>query len=80
MEAQGDEIKTVAEQYVGINNKIGGIIKTLDDHTEMIGKMAIDISIIKEDISFIKQDLKRKVDRDEFAALERRVVLLEKRR
>jgi hypothetical protein len=54
--------------------------KTLDSHTEMIGKLAVDVEIIKSDIEFIKHALKKKIDVDEFAALERRVALLEKRR
>ena len=39
-----------------------------------------DIEIMKTDIEFIKIGLKKKVDIDEFAALERRVLLLEKHR
>lgn len=54
--------------------------KILDSHTEMIGKLAVDLAIVKEDVEFIKNSLKRKVDVEEFAALERRVALLEKRR
>ncbi|MFZ2603500.1 MAG: hypothetical protein WAX79_05830, partial [Candidatus Omnitrophota bacterium] len=62
-------------------------------HTEMIGSTAIDvetlkgmtakntenIEIIKSDIEFIKNSLKKKVDIDEFAFLEKRVVLLERK-
>lgn len=39
----------------------------------------VDIEIIKSDIEFIKNSVKKKIDVDEFAALERRVLLLEKR-
>jgi len=52
--------------------------ETLKSHTEIIGKLAVDFTIVKEDIAFIKGGLKKKVDIDEFIALERRVVLLEK--
>jgi len=38
-----------------------------------------DLEIVKKDLMFIKQDLKRKVDYDEFAALEKRVLALESR-
>lgn len=79
-----DEIKIIAEQH-------GDIKKTLDSHTEMIGSMKedievmksditttkTDVEIIKSDIEFIKGPLKKKVDYDEFAALERRMSLLE---
>lgn len=39
-----------------------------------------DVEIIKTDIEFIKGGLKKKVDYEEFSILERRVLLLEKRR
>jgi hypothetical protein len=78
------QIKIIAEQH-------GSIIKRLDTHTEMMGELTVklerlrleiekikkDIEIIKLDIQFIKHELKRKVDRDEFEALEKRVALLE---
>jgi len=51
--------------------------KTLNSHTEMIGSMKIDIEIIKTDIEFVKNSLKRKVDLEEFEALEKRVRFLE---
>jgi hypothetical protein len=54
--------------------------QTFDLHTEMIGGLATDVEVIKADIEFIKHGFKKKVDVEEFAALERRVMLLEKRR
>ena len=82
-----NKVSLVAEQYGDIKKDIGGIkddivgIKdTLNSHTEMIGRLNIDVTIIKEDIGFIKGSLKKKIDIEEFSALERRVTLLEKRR
>ena len=49
----------------------------LDATFEIVGEMKIDIEIIKSDISFIKQELKQKADRDELTALEKRVIFLE---
>jgi len=46
--------------------------------TEMIA-MKKDIEIMKADISTIKYELRRKVSWDEFEALEKRVLLLEKK-
>ena len=40
-------------------------------------KIEDDLTIIKTDLGSIKQDLKGKVSYDEFAALEKRVILLE---
>ncbi|MBI3632105.1 MAG: hypothetical protein HY225_01520 [Candidatus Vogelbacteria bacterium] len=51
----------------------------LDSHTEMIGSIKTDVEIIKEDVAFLKNGIKRKVDAEEFSALERRVILLEKK-
>ncbi len=63
-------VKVVAEQY-------GDIQRTLKSHTEMIGGLAEDVSIIKANVEFLKAGLKKKVDYDEFWALERRMSLLE---
>ena len=64
------EVKIIAEQY-------GGIKKILDSHTEMIGKVMEDMTVVKMNIEFIKGALKKKVDYDEFIALERRVTFIE---
>ena len=64
------KVQLIAKQYIDIK-------ETLDSHTEMIGRIEEDVEIIKLDIEFIKNDLNKKVDRDEFAVLERRVALLE---
>ena len=88
------KVSLVAEQYGDIKKDINDIkntlnshtetlnshTETLNSHTEMIGRLNIDVTIIKEDVEFIKSSLKKKIDIDEFSALERRVALLEKRR
>lgn len=75
-----EAVGLIAEQQTGIKKDIWDIQRTLDSHTEMIGGLAVDLVVVKEDIAFIKNSLKKKVDYDEFAALERRVLLLEKHR
>jgi archaellum component FlaC len=80
VEHTDDKVSLLAEQYGDIKKDIGGIKDTLNSHTEMIGRLNIDVTIIKEDVEFIKSSLKKKIDIEEFAALERRVTLLEKRR
>jgi hypothetical protein len=72
IEEVGGGVRKVAEQY-------GDIKRTLESHTEMIASVKTDLEIVKEDVEFIKNSLKKKVDVDEFAALERRVALLERR-
>jgi len=44
-----------------------------------INNLVEDMEIVKTDLEFIKGALKKKVDVDEFSALERRVVSLESR-
>ncbi|MBI3589062.1 MAG: hypothetical protein HY093_01455 [Candidatus Liptonbacteria bacterium] len=78
IESVGDDVKLVAEQYVDLRNDVKSIKQTVESHTEMIGNLSVDLLIVKEDIEFIKGSLKKKVDVDEFSALERRVSLLEK--
>lgn len=75
----------IAEQYLDIKKTLdshteilNSHTKTLDSHTEMIGSMKVDIEIIKTDAEFIKNSLKKKVDMEEFEALEKRVIRLEK--
>lgn len=57
------KVELIGEQY--------GTIK------EMIGAIAEDVQIVKSDIEFVKGSLRKKVDYDEFQALEKRVALLE---
>ena len=63
-----------------IVESVSGIQKQLVALRDMVVKNTEDIEIIKLDISSIKYDLKKKVDVDDFASLEKRVSLLERRR
>lgn len=85
------KISLIAEQYQDIKSTqnshtemIGSLteqyqeIKTTQKvHTEMIGSLMENVQIIKSDVQFLKRELKRKVDYDEFDALTKRVALLE---
>jgi hypothetical protein len=91
-EFQG-RVKVVAEQYGDIKKTldahtkvleshtemIGKIQNTIDAHTEMIGTLMVDVSTVKANVEFLKGGLKKKVDYDEFLALERRLSLVEAR-
>ncbi len=70
VEDNGHKISAVAEQF-------GDIKQTLDSHGQMIGKLAEDMEIVKTNVEFMKDSLKKKVDYDDFIALERRVHTLE---
>jgi len=68
-----EKLTFVTEQAVDIKQ----------DVEKLKGDMNIvkeDIEVIKTDIEFIKDGLRKKMDYDEFNALERRVALLESRR
>lgn len=71
------QVKAVAEQYGDLQTNISGIKRTLDSHTEMIGRLAENVEIVKANVEFLKGSMKKKVDYDEFLALERRMSLLE---
>lgn len=75
-------------------SEIGAMIEDFDDkltlvaeQTSQIPQMNIkinnltdDMEVVKTDLEIIKYSLKRKVDLEEFKALEHRVALLESRR
>ena len=65
-----DEIKLVAEG-VSMN------AEKLKEHDQIFERIEETLQTIKLDIEFIKHELKQKISRDEFAALEKRVSLLE---
>ena len=73
------QVQGVAEGVVGVHQKLEQhdkrfetIEKKLDSHTAMIGQLMMDVAEIKH-------DLKQKVGRDEFARLEKRVLMIERR-
>lgn len=68
-----DKLEFIAEQVGYVSKKVDRIETVVNHHSE-------DIEIIKMNIEFIKSGLKKKVDVDDFQALERRVALLESRR
>ncbi|MDO8482379.1 MAG: hypothetical protein Q7S86_01010 [bacterium] len=72
-------LKVISEQFFDVNRKLDSHDEKLDSHTEMIGQMNMKMTVMQEDIQFIKSGLKRKVDQDEFDALVRRVSVVEKR-
>jgi len=71
------KVKLLAEQYDSIRKTLESHSEMLKSHSEMIASMKEDIEIMKIDIAFIKNSLKKKVDVEEFQALESRVAVLE---
>lgn len=73
------------EAVTDLDKKVGSLDKKFDHMSERIDYVAElvarnteDIEIIKSDTEFIKHGLKRKIDIEEFMALEKRVLKLEK--
>lgn len=73
IEKVNDNVSIIAEQY-------GGIVQKLDEHSEMFIKMLTEMGVMKEDIEIIKHGLRRRVDIEDFAVLERRVTALERKK
>jgi len=74
-----DQVKVIAEILTNVQKQLSTLSEMVAKNTEDIEIMKMDIERMKMDINIIKQDLRRKVDRDEFEALEKRVLLLEKK-
>jgi len=76
-----DEHSKILNAHSKILNEHSKILdehsKKLDSHTEMIGNIMEDTTDLKQDMQFVKKELKRKVDYDEFLSLVQRVMKLE---
>lgn len=62
--------KAFGENLNFVREKVESIDKTVNSHTEMIGRIMIDVEEIKS-------GMREKVDRAEFTKLEKRMVMLE---
>ena len=71
-EDMSSKIQLVAESVSGIQEQLIAI-------RDMVSKNTEDIEVIKMHLESIKQQLRRKVDLEEFEALEKRVLFLEKK-
>jgi hypothetical protein len=65
-----DNFRAFGENLGFVRDKVEKIEKTVNSHTEMIGRIMIDVEEIKS-------GMREKVDRREFVKLERRMVMLE---
>lgn len=71
LEDMSGKFDFVVEHVSQHSTQLTQIHKTLSSHTGQL-------ETIQQDIEFIKHELKQKVNRDEFAHLEKRVLNLEK--
>jgi hypothetical protein len=71
------QVKLIAESISGIQEQLIALREMVAKNTEDIEKIKMEMMVMKSDIQIIKQNLKLKVDVDDFTALEKRVALLE---
>ncbi|MBI2062297.1 MAG: hypothetical protein HYT64_01220 [Candidatus Yanofskybacteria bacterium] len=85
--------KKSTKKGVDKNLEVGALLEDFDSKFDLIAEQTVQIPDIKEkvyslaqnmeivkmDLEFIKNSFKKKVDIDEFAALEKRVSLIERR-
>lgn len=74
-----DQVKIIAEHILSIDKKLTGVDGRLEAIERAVKMTNENIEIMKMDMELIKQGFKRKVDIEEFAALEKRVSKLESR-
>ncbi|MBI4120465.1 MAG: hypothetical protein HY454_03290 [Parcubacteria group bacterium] len=53
-----------------VENQVG-MMEKLNAPFEMVGKSAVDLTIVKDNVELVRHDLKKKVGIDKFAVLER---------
>ena len=70
-EAIEGQIKTVAESMQGMQDQLTVI-------RDMVARNSEDIESIRMDMHIVRSDLKEKVSREEFIALEKRLIKVEK--
>lgn len=73
------KFKTLIEMTAKNTEDITKNTEGIETLVKMTAKNTENIEIIKSDTEFIKNSLKKKVDIDEFAFLEKRVALLERK-
>jgi len=81
------QFKVFGEGLLGLNQKVDNhteklesITEKLDNHSAILDSHTEMIAQIMVNVTEIKHELKQKVDREEFAKLEKRVLMLEQRK
>lgn len=71
------QVSAIAEQFLGLNEKLDAHTEILYSHTEMLNTHTEMIGHLMVDMEDVKIGLQQKVSRDEFNKLESRLVSLE---
>ncbi|MFH1170770.1 MAG: hypothetical protein V1704_04395 [Candidatus Vogelbacteria bacterium] len=78
------DLQTLREELKSDIRGVGALVEKTNHNVqalaEMVGGMMEDITIIKDNVEFLKGGMRKKVDAEEFQTLEHRVSLLERKR
>ena len=77
IDSNAQKIDSNAQKLDSLTGQVALNTEKLTEHDLRFDKIDDTLGVIKLDIAFIKNELKQKVARDEFAVLERRVSMLE---
>ena len=72
-----EKVDGLTEGVMGLTEGVMGLTEDMEVVKTDVSDLKEDMAVVKTDLEFIKSALKKKVDYDEFAALERRVIVLE---
>lgn len=73
------EMKILNGRVDKLESRMGKLESRMGTIEAKVDKLDQNIEFIKEEIRLIRHELKGKIDRDEFIALEKRVIFLEKK-
>lgn len=77
LDSHAEMIGGLAEDVAMLTGNVATLTGNVAVLTNDVATLTEDVSIIKEKVSSIEDNLKRKVDREEFMALEGRVAVIE---
>jgi len=77
IDSNAQKLDSNAQKLDSLTGQVALNTEKLTEHDLRFDKIDDTLGVIKLDIAFIKNELKQKVARDEFAVLERRVSMLE---
>ena len=75
----GEGLIGVKDEFTGVKDELSEVRKKGDATFEEVGHLRVDMEFVKDELRLIRNELKEKVDRDEFKTLETRVAYIEKR-
>ena len=75
-----EDVRHLSGEVKIVKENVGHLSREMETVKGNVAHLSKNMEIVKEDIEFIKSGFKKKVDIEEFSALERRVSILERHR